>query len=274
MPGQINPIQNPAPVSSEGHAPTTNEDCKGTHEPGPFDDFYKQRFLWYAELYKNDLEEAAGKDATREGTGFPLTMFEAPANGMAGRWEYGQLRQRMQHVLDKLLEETKRWPQEGLVLTKKDAGIAVSLQGQYEQVLSELRRRTESIVDLSLEGGNPFVWQLTYFGRPMTKLDGGILKIKIYISPRHPEEQPRVFVETPLFHVRVSKLGMLVYLAGRADEMGRHVEGILNALEDENPPYNPLMTVNPEASKLFWGDEEERRLYRRKLRRSVEDSVE
>jgi hypothetical protein len=34
--------------------------------------------------------------------------------------------------------------------------------------------------------------------------------IKIYISPRHPEEQPRVFVESPLYHIRVSKLGVLI----------------------------------------------------------------
>lgn len=200
--------------------------------------------------------------------------FEHHGNQMAGRWEYHQLRERMQHILDKLLKETKEWPEQGQALAQNDAGIAVSLQGQHEQIVSELKNRTLSMADLSLVDGNPFLWELTYFGRPMSKLDGGILKIKIYISPHHPDEQPRVFVETPLFHVRVSKLGMLIYLPVRAEEMSRHIEGIINSLEDENPPYNPLMTVNPEATKLFWGDENERRLYRHKLRRSVEASAE
>ncbi|KAJ5117971.1 hypothetical protein N7526_010994 [Penicillium atrosanguineum] len=121
---------------------------------------------------------------------------------------------------------------------------------------------------------NPFLWKLVYFGRPMTQYDGGILNIKIYISPRHPVEQPRVFVETPLFHVRVSTRKVLIYLPARAEEMSRHIDGIIAAIEEDFPPYNPLMTVNQEATKLLWGSKDEQKRYHRKLRRSVEESVE
>ena len=40
-------------------------------------------------------------------------------------------------------------------------------------------------------------------------------------------------------------------------------------LEEENPPYDPRMQVNLEASKLYWGSKEDKREYNKKLRRWV-----
>lgn len=244
-------------------------------QPGPFDDYFKKRFLWYLELYKQTAHEGATNDVRRHGMTFKQMPFETPSNEMAGIWNYPSLQQRL-HSLEKMvMDETHGWPVEGLALAKKDVGIAVSLRGQHEQIVSELSRRTDSLmVDLELEEYNPFLWKLTYFGRPLTRFDGGVLVIKIYISPRHPVEQPRVFVETPLYHVRVSTNKVLMYLPARADEMSRHIEGIISALEEEEPAYNPLMTVNPEAAKLCWGSKDEQRQYNRKLRRSVQESAE
>lgn len=248
----------------------------GSWHEGVVDDYTKQRFLWYLEQYKQTIEEEARaiQNQKRHREHFPNARFEGLSNQMQGRWDYPDLRERLTKIENKLLEDSYAWPERGRELDAQDAGIAVSLRGQHCQITSQLHRVTESMCELELVNDNPFLWRLTYFGRPMTKLDGGVLRIKIYISPRHPVEQPRVFFETPIFHIRVSPNGAMIYLPARAEEMSRHIEGIINCLEDEAPPYNPLMTVNPEATKLCWGSKEEQRLYNRKLRVSVAEATE
>jgi ubiquitin-conjugating enzyme E2 Z len=253
-----------------------NFDCEWEVDPAllnqsKFDDFRKRRFLWYLEFYQNAIEKGITDEARRQGMSFIQMPFEVYGNSMTGEWNYINLQSRFLSLRDRLMEETHRWPVEGLVLVEEDAGIAVKLRGQHEQIAADMNAYPQ-VIDLSLVDGNPFVWRLTYVGRNESKLEGGIIKIKIYISPRHPEEQPRAFVEPPLFHIRVSKLGALMYLPSHADEIGQHIEGIINTLEDDDPPYNPLMTVNPEATALCWGSEVDRRLYRRKLRASLEES--
>jgi len=121
---------------------------------------------------------------------------------------------------------------------------------------------------------NPFVWNVTYFGRPMTNLDGGLFNIKIFFSPRFPEEQPRARFETELFHHRIGTDGTPCYTAKRADDAKSHIEAILEALEEVSPPYDPRTMVNPEASKLFWGSIDDKKTYNRKLRRAVQRSME
>ncbi|KAJ5462175.1 Ubiquitin-conjugating enzymeE2 [Penicillium desertorum] len=236
-----------------------------------FRDFCKRRFLWYFEFYQNAIEKGIADESRRQGTPFIQMPFEGYGNAMDGEWNYIDLQARLLALRDRLMEETHSWPVEGLALVKQDAGIAVKLRGQHEQIAAEMKAFPQ-VIDLSLVDSNPFIWRLTYVGRNESKLEGGIIKIKIYVSPRHPEEQPRVFVESPLYHIRVSKLGVLMYLPSHAEEIGQHIEGIINTLEDDNPPYNPLMTVNPEAAALCWGSELDRRLYRRKLRSSLEES--
>ncbi|KAF4772225.1 hypothetical protein HAV15_005023 [Penicillium sp. str.  len=260
------------------HESSTEEDSDIELEPeagllaqSKFHDFCKRRFLWYLEFYQNAIEKGIADEARRQGTPFIQMPFEGYGNTMSGEWNYIDLQPRLLALRDRLMEETHNWPVEGLALVKEDAGIAVKLAGQHEQIAAEMNSCPQ-VIDLSLVDDNPFVWRLTYVGRNESRLEGGIIKIKIYISPRHPEEQPRVFVESPLYHIRVSKLGVLMYLPSHAEEIGQHIEGIINTLEDDNPPYNPLMTVNPEASALCWGSETDRRLYRRKLRTSLEES--
>ncbi|KAJ5404490.1 hypothetical protein N7509_004361 [Penicillium cosmopolitanum] len=172
---------------------------------------------------------------------------------MRGFWDYQDLRKRLNNLENKLVEETLSWPETGLEMVVKDVGIAVSLRGQHSQIVSQIKRITESMVELEMVNDNPFLWRLTYFGRPMTRFDGGVLRIKIYISPRHPVEQPRVFLETPIFHIRVSPKGALIYLPARAEEMSRHIEGIINTLEEEAPPYNPPDDCEPGSDQALLG---------------------
>lgn len=243
---------------------------------GIFDDYIKQRFLWYLAGYKQTINEQSAviDQKKRNGAYFRLTRFESQGNQMEGSWKYPDLRKRLDKIENKLMQQIHEWPVEGRQLVIQDAGIAVSLRGQHGQIAAQLNQMTESMVELELVKDNPFLWRLTYFGRPMTTLDGGVLRIKIYISPRHPVEQPRVLLETPIFHINVSPTGALIYLPARAEEMSKHIQGIINVLEEESPAYNPIMVVNPEAAKLFWGTKEDRRLYNRKLRNSLTEATE
>ncbi|KAL2009439.1 hypothetical protein VTN00DRAFT_5246 [Thermoascus crustaceus] len=238
----------------------------------PFNDLRKRRFLWYYESYMQAIDAAEPNVQPKQA--FERMPFEGGGNSMDGHFDYPELKRRMIFIKETIANETKNWAIEGLAAKEQEAGIAVNLQRQHEQIVEDLKHKKNFTVDLVIVDGNPFVWELTYFGRPMTHLDGGIFKIRIALSPRFPDEQPRVFVETPLFHHRVSKDGVLCYFPQRSDEMKYHVEAIVEALEEESPPYDPRTTVNPEATKLFWGSPEDKKKYNRALRRSVERSTE
>ncbi|KAJ6186769.1 hypothetical protein N7519_008070 [Penicillium mononematosum] len=231
-------FQNSSPPAERRQGDEELEPEPGLLTQSKFHDFCKRRFLWYFEFYQNAIEKGIADESRRQGTPFIQMPFEGYGNIMDGEWNYIDLQARLLALRDRLMEETHSWPVEGLALVKQDAGIAVKLRGQHEQIAAELKAYPQ-VIDLSLVDGNPFIWRLTYVGRNESKLEGGIIKIKIYISPRHPEEQPRVFVESPLYHIRVSKLGVLMYLPSHAEEIGQHIEGIINTLEDDNPPYTP-----------------------------------
>jgi ubiquitin-conjugating enzyme E2 Z len=101
-----------------------------------------------------------------------------------------------------------------------------------------------------------------------------MFRIMIYLSPKFPDVLPRVKFETPIFHHRVSKTGVLCYDATRKDDMRSHIAAIIEAIEEESPAYDPRTLVNPEAARLFWGSADDKKIYNRRLRRSVQESAE
>ena len=205
---------------------------------------------------------------------FVVMPFESGGNVMPGKFNYPELRRRLQVIYTVLFREIAYWAEEGAMQVRKETTFASMLERQFEQILESYKKNAMVTLDIDLVDKNPFVWQLTYFGRPMTNLDGGMFKIKMAISPRFPEEQPRVIFETKMFHHRISKDGVLCYFPKRVDELKYHVEAIVEAIEDTEPPYDPRTLVNPEASKLYWGSAEDKKKYSRQLRRAVQQSVE
>jgi ubiquitin-conjugating enzyme E2 Z len=171
-------------------------------------------------------------------------------------------------------DETARWEAEGLQSKKKESGVAANLQCQYEQVVESYKRNKNVTLDIELVEKNPFVWSITYFGRPMTNLDGGLFRIKLFFSPRFPEEHPRARFETHMFHHRIASDGTPCYTSRKPEEAKAHIEAIIEALEEESPPYDPRTMVNPDAAKLYWGSAEDKKMYNRKLRRAVQRSME
>jgi ubiquitin-conjugating enzyme E2 Z len=238
----------------------------------PFKDLYKRRFLWYFEHYMSTIEEYSAKN--KDGSDFTKMPFEGGGNTMDGKFKYSELRKRLLRIKEVLNDETKGWAVEGLAMKARESVKASNIQRQFEQLGDWLKRKKLHNIDVELENDNPYVWIMTYFGKPSTHLDGGIFKVRICISPRFPDEQPRVRVETPIFHHRVSKEGIMCYFPKESDTLRNHVETIVEALEEESPPYDPRTIVHPEATKLLWGSDSDKKKYFRQLRRSAQKTTE
>lgn len=194
---------------------------------------------------------------------------------MDGTYQYTDLRRRLILVKKALDKEAENWAAEGQQIIEKEHPFGSQLRQIYEQVVEIYKTKDGIALHLELVDNNPFVWELVLLGQPMTNLDGGMIKVRINISPRFPHEQPRVRVETPLFHHRIANHGQLCYLLrGSSDDLKKHVESIIEAIQDESPTYDPRTLVNIEASRLFWGSADDKKLYNRKLRRSIQDSTE
>jgi ubiquitin-conjugating enzyme E2 Z len=251
------------------------EEYQSTRDDAPFEpfkDLCKRRFLWYYRSYLARIDEAMNKH--KDGQRFEKMPFEGPGNTMEGTFQYSSLRERLQTIFEKLNEEKVEWALTGLSAVRNEMSIASNLQRQFEQIVEKYKKNDAVTLDLDLVDKNPFVWQLVLFGRPMTNLDGGMFRIMLYISPKFPDVLPRVRFDTPIFHHRVSPDGILCYDAVRKDDMRSHIEAIIGAIEDESPAYDPRTLVNPEAARLYWGTADEKKMYNRRLRRSVQDSAE
>lgn len=239
----------------------------------PFRDLCKRRFLWYYDSYLAAVHR--GKEEVKDGTPFTRMPFEGTSNTMEGKFNYSELERRLRNIKKALDNETESWTKEGRAAQSNESTVAVNLQRQFEQAVESFKR-SDTPHNLELEDGNPFVWYLTYFGKPMTNLDGGLFRIKLCFSPRFPEEQPRVKFETRIFHHRISPDGTPCYFAppSRREDAKSHIEAILESLEEEQPAYDPRTLVNPEAFKLYWGSAEDRKVFNRRLRRTVQQSIE
>ncbi|EQL02927.1 hypothetical protein G6O67_002471 [Ophiocordyceps sinensis] len=241
----------------------------------PFKDLIKQRFLWYYQSYLSAIEKS--KSEVQAQQPFVRMPFEAPNNNtMDGRFNYPELERRLRNIKAALDAETKQWTDEGLAAIAKESTVSVNLQHQFDQVSASLKRGDMPHV-VNLEDGNPFVWILTYFGRPMTNLDGGLFRIRMSFSPRFPDEQPRVRFETKVFHQHVAEDGTACYTPNplKREDIKSHIDAVIATLEDDDPAYDPRKIVNPEATRMYWGGgQADKKLYNRRLRRSVQESME
>ncbi|KAG6008953.1 hypothetical protein E4U21_003503 [Claviceps maximensis] len=241
----------------------------------PFKDLCKRRFLWYYQSYLASIE--TGKSEVKELEPFIRMPFESPgSNSMDGKFNYPDLERRLRNIKAILDAEPGVWAKEGLEAAAKESTVAANLQHQYEQVVSYFKQY-DMPHDVTLEDGNPFVWVITYFGRPMTNFDGGLLRIRMNFSTRFPDEQPRVRFETKIFHHHVAADGTACYVPNplKRDDVKSHIEAVISTLEEDEPAYDPRKIINPEATKLFWGQGKDgKKLYNRRLRRSVQQSIE
>lgn len=257
---------------SESSEDEDDEDSTEKTKWEPFNDWQKRRFQWYYETYLTTIETHTPKH--QEGDKFEIMPFEGGSNTMDGTFQYAQLNKRLNRLKEALDKETEDWASEGLAAKERDSSKAYGMLGQFNVVKHTQKNGGIPNIDLELENDNPFVWILTYFGKPESNLDGGIFKVKISTSVRFPDEQPRVKVLTPIYHHKVSKDGILCYTPAKPEEMKNHVQSIVFALEEESPPYDPRTIVNPAASKLIFGSADDKKKYNRLQRRSAQDSLD
>ncbi|KAI5291647.1 hypothetical protein KEM54_002394 [Ascosphaera aggregata] len=233
----------------------------------PFSDLIKRRFLWYYDAYYAAIQR--GIELYPKKTPFVLMPFETPSNSMFGGFDYPDLLVRLEAIKDAILEETDSWGEEVENALVREGRVFSNLKRQCEQVVQRFKEKQDFTIDISLATQpdpqnqkekieNPFIWDITYFGKPMTHLDGGIINMKCHISPRFPFEHPRVIVESPkLFHLRIAPAsGLVCYECPikKEEDMMEHIQGIIAALEgDEEKPYDPRMKVNREAWEVVWG---------------------
>lgn len=249
------------------------DDAKDKLKWEPFNDWQKRRFLWYYETYLTTIETQAPKH--KEGEKFEIMPFEGGSNTMDGTFQYGQLGKRLLRIKEVVNQETEQWAKDGLIAKQRDSSKAYAMQSQFNVVKHSQKNGGIPNIDVELENDNPFVWILTYFGKPESNLDGGIFKIKVSTSVKFPDEQPRVRVVTPMYHHRVSKDGVLCYTSNKPDEMKNHIQMIVHAIEEETPPYDPRTIVNPDSAKLFFSqDANDKKKYSRSQRRAAQDSLE
>ncbi|TIA67196.1 UBC-like protein [Aureobasidium pullulans] len=239
----------------------------------PFADLYKRRFLWYYDAYLKSIDDASAK--IKDGTAFVGTPFEYGTNDMRGKFAYASLKTRFLRVYEALEAEKDSWATEGKAAFTKEHGTAMNLNHQFDSLRNHYSRSNGPSVELSLVDGNPFVWTLTFFGPSETDLYGATINVRLHFPFKFPDQQPRVTVLTPLFHHRISSTTKaLCYFPTKLFSVQNHIESIMAAIVEENPSYDPRALVNPAASVLRWGDEAGKKLYRRKLRRSVQDAME
>lgn len=200
--------------------------------------------------------------------------FEYQSNRMNGTYQYHKLRERLLHIKDAIDQETYGWAAKGVEEVNEESSLAHNLLVQFKQAAAYHRHKGMHNIEISLCSENPFTWIITYFGRSGTNLDGGVFRIRLALSPRFPDEQPRAVVETQMYHHRVSANGTICYFVPKTDEVKHHIDALVLTLEEECPPYDPRTVINPEASRLFWGDTSDKKLYGRKQRRSAQESVE
>ena len=239
----------------------------------PFDDLCKRRFLWYYHTYLNSIEEEQKKDEVKDGTKFTIMPFENRSNQMQGVFGFTELKRRLSKVRSALDDETNRWEADGKAALKNENPVALAFQNRFKNITANLKKQ-EMPVDVEMIDENPFAWRLTYFGRPMSNLEGGVFNIKIVTPINFPHAHPRVRVETPLYHQRVSPDGVLCYFAQKPEDFESHILGVIEAIDEEQPPYDPRTVVHKEAAKLLWGSADDKKVYKRKLRRSAQDSTE
>lgn len=244
----------------------------------PFEDLMKRRFLWYYDSYIASIEKQSTQQ--RDGKAFKTTPFEYGSNSMTGNYAYTDLRARIERVRHALSAECSNWIKSGSQQVAAQTQLATQLAFQFDQLKTHYHSDsyTGSRLELSLpHKPNPFAWHITLFGQQTsnTNLDGGVFNLSLTIPPNFPTAWPRVYVETPIFHHRVSpSTGALCYFPAKPEEIASHVKAIVAAIEDLEPKFDPRAVVNPEAAGLLWGSEADRKVYYRKLRRSAQESSE
>ncbi|KAG0240252.1 hypothetical protein BGW41_007091 [Actinomortierella wolfii] len=236
-----------------------------------FSDLSKRLFLCYYDIYQDIVERESQR--IKDGTEFYKAAFEFGGNKMDGKFNYASLRSRLVRIKEAINEETSKWVQSSKEWIET-SNITSNLQRQFEQIREYYRENDNGGIEVELVNDNPYEWNFTLFGPPMSNYDGGMFKVELLFSNQFPEVQPRARFVTPMYHVHVNTDGVPIYSVTRPDDVRSHIEAIRDLIVREDPKPIPSTHINVEASKLYFGTKEQRREYSRNARRCASRSLE
>ncbi|KAF9192393.1 hypothetical protein BGZ50_008523 [Haplosporangium sp. Z 11] len=237
-----------------------------------FCDLSKRLFLSYYDIYLHIVQTESA--LVKDGTGFYKAPFEYGDNKMDGTFNYASLAKRLKVIKDAIEKETTDWIEQSSQWISSATRMSSNLKRQYEQIVEYYRESNTGGVDVELVDGNPFVWNFTLFGKPMSNYDGGMFKAQMIFHNTFPDIQPRVKFCTPMYHVHVTADGVPFYSVEKHDDVRSHIDAISRLILDDEYSTNPSTHVNLPAAKLLFGTKEERREYNRNARRCASRSTE
>lgn len=123
----------------------------------PFRDLIKRRFLWYYNSYVATIEEQMTK--VRPNQPFRNMPFEHSGNQMDGKYNYEELKKRLDNVKKALEAEAQEWIDGGFEADRRDEGIAVYLKRQLDQCTEHFKKENVAL-DIELVDKNPFNWRV------------------------------------------------------------------------------------------------------------------
>ena len=193
----------------------------------------KRLFLMYYEQYLSVCEKSFGGR-------FQRTAFEHEGNAMDGNFDWKKLTSRLHRVYQSI---------------EFAPPVVHRLTRQFEQCYEYFK---DELVELSTDD---FVtWNVNVFGRPMSRLEGGIVRVKMTESR---------YIIPDLFHPNISH--GTPYIEHHSS-MQERVSELIDFLHRE-PDSHPAARINIAASSLYWGSLADQKLFRRKFRECVENSV-
>uniref|UniRef100_A0A6U4LDK1 UBC core domain-containing protein n=3 Tax=Hemiselmis andersenii TaxID=464988 RepID=A0A6U4LDK1_HEMAN len=235
-----------------------------------FPEVIKWHFLLYHQAYLDIAE--ANKDVTGQ---FDIMEFEYSRNEMAGSFDFGSLKERLDKIWDQLMLETRGWERKGEEMTAK--GTDSYECQQVNMALQKFGRVPLEEVSASPQSTNMFVWDVTFMGG----LDGGwwengIYSLTLVFPPDFPDTSPRPKFETVMFHPQISKegypfVGVSLYDWKNVTSIVQDIHNILR-----NPPNpDPRTWVNKDAANLYFNEGDKgREEYARQVRKCAQRSME
>ncbi|KAJ1532527.1 hypothetical protein HK096_006499 [Nowakowskiella sp. JEL0078] len=239
-------------------------------EISPFKDLEIRMFLWYYDLYIDIVAEESEKKImfVQE---FPKMRFEHSTNIMSGMFNYNKIRERLENIYQKILDESKTWIQQSQEWITQETLTSSNLRGQLQQIIASGEFADHMLIEL--ENNNPFLWNISVIGPINTNYEGGMFRISIHFHNDFPEIMPRVRFLTNIGHPNVAPSGFPYYRVQRKDNIRQHLAEVMKLFNKE-PNNSPFTHINKDAAKLYFGTESERKIYARKVRQYAERSFE
>lgn len=247
----------------------------------------RQLFLMYHDVYLADCERLASSEPdAKEGGAFKMMPFECSANGMSGAFGWSKIKARLLKIHEQLLAEVEAWRKQGAEQTRllkenHDAGVNACVHHLLQQEERSKRDLPEG-ASIGSDAANACVWTATLFGPSGSFWEGGMFSVEMVFPPEFPDAPPVVRFLTPIFHPQINAQGIpylrCLIMWSNAEQKERSVAAIMRQLAGllaNEPSPEPATHINREAAALHFSRvDEERRDYKRRVRRCVQRSMD